>query len=100
MDEAREMGEKIAEAVERMEPGTPEEQKEKMQEEAAGTEEGVLSEIVDEFLDKTEELAGEKSEEVSEAERKAAEEIFKKVPGNGERPAEEDIEELLKDKRQ
>ncbi len=100
MDEAREMGEKIAEAVERMEPKTPEEQKEKMQEDAAGTEEGTLSEIVDEFLEKTEELAGEKLKEVSEAERKDVERILEKVPENGEQPAEEDIVELLKNKRQ
>lgn len=66
MDEAREMGEKIAEAVEKMEPKTPEERKEEMQEEVSGIEKGILSEIVDEFMDSVEELEEEKVEEMTE----------------------------------
>lgn len=93
MDEAREMGEKIAEAVERLEPKTPEEQKEEMQEEAAGTEQGKLSEIVDEFLERTEELAEEKIKDISEAEKKADEEILKNVHETGERTEEENVAE-------
>lgn len=65
MDEAREMGEKIAEAVENSKPKTPEERKEDLVEEATGIEEqdGVLSEIMDELeevLEITEELETEK----------------------------------------
>lgn len=65
MDEAREMGEKIAEAVENSKPKTPEERKEDLVKEATGIEEqdGVLSEIMDELeevLEITEELETEK----------------------------------------
>lgn len=65
MDEAREMGEKIAEAVENSKPKTPEERKENLVEEATGVEEqdGVLSEIMDELeevLEVAEELEAEK----------------------------------------
>lgn len=61
MDEAKEMGEKIAEAVENSKPKTPEERKEELVEEALGIEEqdGVLSEMMeelDEVLELMEEL--------------------------------------------
>ena len=48
LDEAREIGEKIAEAVEKMEPKTPEERLEEIVEEAMGTEDsgGLLEEIM------------------------------------------------------
>lgn len=51
MDEARERGEKIAEAAEDSKPKTPEERKEELVEEALGVEEedGMLSEIMDEL---------------------------------------------------
>lgn len=51
MDEAREMGEKIAEAAEKYKPKTPEERREDLVEEAMGIEEqdGLLSEIMDEL---------------------------------------------------
>ena len=51
MDEAREKGEKIAEAAEDSKPKTPEERREELVEEATGVEEqdGVLSEIMDEL---------------------------------------------------
>ena len=51
MDEAKEMGEKIAEAVEKSKPKTPEERREDLVEEAMGIEEqdGLLSEIMDEL---------------------------------------------------
>lgn len=64
MDEARELGEKIAEAREKMEPKTPEERKKELQEEALGTEEneGVLSEV----LDETEEIIEEQQEKMQE----------------------------------
>ncbi len=57
MDEAKETGEKIAEAVEKTEPKTPEERKKEMVEEALGVEEqdGLLSEVLDQ-LDEAEEM--------------------------------------------
>lgn len=65
MDEAKEMGEKIAEAAEKYKPKTPEERKEELVEEAMGIEEqdGVLSEIMDELdevLEVMEELEASK----------------------------------------
>lgn len=66
MDEARETGEKIAEAVEKSKPKTPEERKKELVEEALGAEEqdGLLSEIMEE-LDEVSE-AMEEPEEVRE----------------------------------
>lgn len=56
MDEAQEMGEKIAEAAEELEPKTPEERREEEVKEAAGVEdEGILSEMLDEVLDSVDE---------------------------------------------
>ncbi len=54
MDEARERGEKIAEAAEKSKPKTKEERKKEAIEEAAGTEEksGVLSELLEEMDDR------------------------------------------------
>lgn len=51
MDEAKEIGEKIAEAVEKSKPKTPEERKEEIVEEVLGIEEqdGLLSEIMDQI---------------------------------------------------
>lgn len=71
MDEAREIGEKIAEAAEDSKPKTAEERKEELVEEATGAEEqdGVLSEIMDELdevLEVMEELEAAK-ETLSEA---------------------------------
>lgn len=65
MDEAKEMGEKNAEAAEKLKPKTPEERKKDLVEEAMGIEEqdGVLSEIMeelDEVLEVMEELEASK----------------------------------------
>lgn len=67
MDEAREIGEKIAEATEKHEPKTAEERKKEMVEEALGTDEekGVLTEIMDELLQ--EEVS--QPEEISQSEK-------------------------------
>ena len=79
LDEAREQGEKIAEAVEKQEPKTPEERKKEAAEEAMGEEkqEGMLSEIMDELTETAEELtdAAAESAQLPEAETavKAAE---------------------------
>lgn len=74
MDEAREMGEKIAEAAEKLKPKTPEEREEERREEALGIEEdkGEVSELLegmeeqdieelpeDKITDKIEELEAE-----------------------------------------
>lgn len=68
MDEARELGEKIAKAAEKLEAKTPEERKREQLEEALGIEDegGMLSDMLEESLDKVillEELAQEVSEE-------------------------------------
>ena len=64
MDEARERGEKIAEAAEKMKPKTTEERREDMVEEALGIddEKGMLSESLEELSDLAEELTEEVAE--------------------------------------
>lgn len=68
MDEAEELGEKIAEAAEKNKPKTEEERKEEMVEEALGTEEnkGMMSEIMDELSEITEEITEELTEQMTE----------------------------------
>lgn len=68
MDEAREFGEKIAEAAEKLEAKTPEERKREQIEEALGIEDegGLLTEVLEELLDKMILLEEELAEEVSE----------------------------------
>ena len=68
MDEAREFGEKIAEAAEKLEEKTPEERKREQIEEALGIEDedGLLTEVLEESLDKMILLEEELAEEVSE----------------------------------
>lgn len=64
LDESTEKGEKIAEAVDKMEPRTPEERLEELVEEALGTEDGgELEEIMEEL----EEVTDEVTEELEEA---------------------------------
>lgn len=68
LDESTEKGEKIAEALEKMEPKTPEERLEEMAEEALGIEDGgELEEIMDELEEVVEELTEEVTEELEEA---------------------------------
>lgn len=61
LDEAKEMGEKIAEAAEKFAPKTPEELREELVEEATGAdkEEGLLDEILDEVDELVEETPTE-----------------------------------------
>ncbi len=70
LDEARERGEKIAEAAEKMAPKTLEERREEMIEEATGVDKdkGILSDVMDELEDQIEELTEitEEMVEVSE----------------------------------
>ena len=66
LDEARERGEKIAEAAEKMAPKTPEERREEMIEEATGVDKdkGILSDVMEELEEQIEELT-EMSEDMA-----------------------------------
>lgn len=68
LDEAREVGEKIAEAAEKMEPKTPEERQEELVEEATGTEDtgGMLEEIMEDAAQMQEEVQEAMQEELEE----------------------------------
>ena len=78
LDEARERGEKIAEAAEEA-PKTPEERREEMLEEAADSEEskGMLTELMEEMTETVEEMTEEMTEEMLEEnlEESAADEL-------------------------
>lgn len=89
LDEAREQGEKIAEAVEKTEPKTPEERKEELVEEALGTDEdeGVLSEVMDEMLEEVTEIAEEVSENAKTLTQEMQEEFTEKMAENAEATA-------------
>lgn len=83
LDESTERGEQIAEAVEKMEPKTPEERLEEMAEEALGIEDGgELEEVMDELEEIAEELTEELVEETTE-------ELAEELPENAELSAEE-----------
>lgn len=83
LDESTEKGEKIAEAVEDMEPKTPEERLEEMAEEALGIEDGgELEEAMDELQEAVEELTEELTEDMTG-------ELAEEVPENAELSAEE-----------
>lgn len=69
LDEAKEIGEKIAEEAEKTAPKTPEERQKDYIEEATGSEEenkGMLSEVMDEMAEVAEELQEELEEELQE----------------------------------
>ena len=68
LDEARERGEKIAEEAEKMAPKSPEERREDMIEEATGVDqdEGMMSEMLDELSEITEEMTGDSLDKVGE----------------------------------
>lgn len=88
LDESTEKGEKIAEALEKMEPKTPEERLEEMAEDALGIEDGgELEEIMDELEEVVEELTEEVAEELEEALPENAE-----LAENAELTAEETAE--------
>ncbi len=89
LDEAREQGEKIAEAVEKTEPKTPEERKEELVEEALGTDEekGVLSEVMDEILEEVTEIVEEIGENAETLTQEMQEEFTDKMAENAEEMA-------------
>lgn len=83
LDESTEKGEKIAEAIDNMEPKTPEERLEEMVEEALGIEDGgELEEAMEELEEVVEELTEEVTEEMTE-------DIAETLPENAELSAEE-----------
>lgn len=83
LDESTERGEKIAEAVDKMAPKTPEERLEEMVEEALGIEDGGE---LEEMMEEIEEIAEELTEEVTE---EITEELEETLPENAELSAEE-----------
>ncbi len=68
LEEARERGEKIAEAAEKMEPKTEEERKEELRDEALGVDEekGALTEIFEDMTEAVEEVMEEGTENMEE----------------------------------
>ena len=76
MDEAKELGEKMAEKAEKLEPKTAEERREEMAEKAFGTDEGkgILTECMEELSRLTEELA-EEAKEIDRQEELLQEEL-------------------------
>lgn len=86
MDEAMELGEKIAKAAEKYAPKTEEERKEEMVEEALGIDEekGELTESMEELSElaeeMTEELAEELTEEITEEMEEEAETDMQELP--------------------
>lgn len=95
LDEARELGEKIAEATEKSAPKTAEERKEEMVEEALGLDEnkGMLDEMLDEVLEEVEQLQEEILDEtVEELDEEELEEIDE-ADELDDTPLESNIEE-------
>lgn len=92
MDESREMGEKIAEAAEKLEPKTPEERREELVEEALGIDEngGVLEEVLDEVAKLQEELQDTLSETTQEGLQQTAQEELQET-------IQEDVQEQTAD---
>lgn len=83
LDESTEQGEKIADAVDKMEPKTPEERLEEMAKEALGIEDGgELEEVMDELEKTVEELTAESAQETTQ-------ELEEALSGNAELSAEE-----------
>lgn len=112
LDEAEELGEKIAEAAEKMEPKTAEERREDMAEEAMGTDEdkGMMEEMMEDVSDLTEEVEAmeenaeeleelaeetEEMQEAKEAQEKLAEET-KQMEEQKQEMAEQQLAARLK----
>lgn len=107
LDEAKEVGEKIAEAAEKLEPKTPEERVEELVEEAMGTDEdgGVLEEVMEDAAkiqeeleeEMQEELQGELQEEIQES---LQEGVVEESQGDLQENLQADLQEELQDKLQ
>lgn len=96
LDEAREIGEKIAEAAEKMEPKTPEERREEIIEEAMGTEDtgGVLDEVMEEAAQMQEDLQEQLEEELPE---ELQEQLPEELPEELQERLEEELPEELQE---
>lgn len=99
LDEAKEIGEQIAEAAKEMEPKTPEERRDEAVEEAQeamGIEEdtGALTEVLDDLDDTLEELEEELEEELAEQTEEITDKIAEELQ---EAAAEEAIEEAVEE---
>lgn len=97
LDEARETGEKIAEAAEKMEPKTPEERREEIIKEAIGTEDsgGLLEEVMEDAAQTQEELQEAVEEEVLE---QLDEELPEDLQEQLEEEFSKDLQEQLEEK--
>lgn len=102
MDEARERGEKIAEALEKSEPKSAEERLEDMAEEALGIEKGVLDEMMDEVLDEITDIQEELQDtvitdnpEAIEAAQKTDVLAMKSIEEQVQEQTEEQIQERI-----
>ncbi len=94
MDESRETGEKIAEAVEKSKPKTPEERMEDLAKEAAGTESGGMLEELDEVMEEALEL----QEEMQDVQQEMTQEnLRKEAAANAQKAAgeEADLQEAV-----
>lgn len=77
MDESQEIGEKIAEAVEKSKPKTPEERQEDLVEELTGTESSGIMEELDEMMEEALELQEEMQEVSQEVQEMTPDELRK-----------------------
>lgn len=98
LDEAKERGEKIAEAAEEMEPKTAEERREEAAKEALGTDEekGALDEMLEEVTDmaeETEELVEDAAKVLEEAQE--MKEQSQEVKGETENLKQSDVQQSL-----
>lgn len=92
MDESREIGEKIAEAVEKSKPKTAEERQEELVEEITGAESSGVMEELDEAIEEALELQEKlETEELRESIEETAPEVVEEVPGKA---AEEALTEV------
>lgn len=100
LDEAREIGEKIAEAAEKMEPKTPEERKEEIVEEAMGTEEdgGLLEEVLEDAARTQEELQESVEEEMlKQLDEDMQEQMEKELSEDIQEKLEEELSENIQE---
>lgn len=91
MDESREMGEKIAKAVEKMAPKTAEERLEDIVEEAMGVEKGVLDEVMDEVAEIQEEIQDTIEQDLT-VEEKLQDTMQEELQGTLQREAVDEVE--------
>lgn len=98
LDEAKELGEKIAKAAEKMEPKTPEERLEELVEEAMGTDEseGLLEETLEDAAQMQKELQEEVQEELQkDLQEQLPEDMMQEISEEGIAPA--DKKEIVSD---